>query len=154
MAAIMNLGNETDIKWLINVSYPVGRAGPNRRDDVLLVQSFLNMLMPCFQLQDPVSGKRLQTYLRLDGFFGPRTGTAIVAYQRNVRSRGGLVSTDGQVDPSLRSGWTNSKDSYLSTQFTIVWMNRDYRATNRGKMASEDDFVPELRAALLANKIL
>lgn len=147
MACIMNLGYETDIKWLYNVSYPVGRGCPNRRDDVLLVQSFLNMLLPCLTILDPASGKRIQSYLKLDGLFGPRTQGVIMGYQKNVKTRGGVITADGRVDPSPESGWSQR----LNVQYTMVWMNRDYRNNNGGKMATADQFIPALRAALLAN---
>jgi hypothetical protein len=147
MACIMNLGNQTDIKWIYNVSYPVGRGCPNYRDDVLLVQSFLNMLLPCLTILDPSTRKQIHSYLKLDGLFGPRTQGVIMGYQQNVKTRGGVIAADGRVDPAPESGWSQR----LNVQYTTVWLNRDYRKNNGGKMATVSQFVPMLRAALLAN---
>ena len=58
MAKIMNLGDQTDIKWLYNVNYPVGQGCFNRRDDVLLVQIAINYLLANFVLND-AKGNRI-----------------------------------------------------------------------------------------------
>lgn len=52
MARVMNLGDETDIKWIFNVTYAVGSGCTNRWDDVMLVQHALNTLLAAFELKD------------------------------------------------------------------------------------------------------
>ena len=148
MARIMNLGSETDIKWIYNVTFPVGPAGSNRKDDVLLVQHAINTLLPHFEIRDP-KGVRITIYLKRDGIVGPRTAEAILGYQKNLRTRNRMVTADGQVDPANPTGWTiHTKD-----QYTIVHLNRDHRNVY-GQMMREEDFPKELQAVLKATKIV
>ncbi len=145
MALIMNLGDDTDIKWLYNVSYPVGPYCPNHRDDVLLVQYTINCLLAALQLTDS-DGQPITTYLKRDGLYGDHTEEAIFAYQRNVSSRGFFITVDGRVDPSPVSGWT----PHGNAQYTIVYLNRDYLNTY-GTMMQEQDMPLELQHALDRN---
>lgn len=145
MAKIMNLGNDTDIVWLYNVSYPVGPDCLNHRDDVMLIQHAINCIMVQLQLRKP-DGSPITSYLHRDGLWGPRTAEAILAYQQNVKSRGRFIKPDGRVDPSPTSGWTRHGDA----QYTIVYLNRDNRDIT-GKMMQVEDFPKELQLALHRN---
>jgi len=139
MAYIMNLGNETDIKWIFNVSFPVGPGCSNRPDDVQLVQHGINAIMAHLELFDD-GGRPITSYLKRDGHFGPRTSAAIKAYQRNLKARRRVVAADGRIDPSSRTGWT----SHTQDQYTIVHLNRDHRNCH-GRMMREADFPEPLR---------
>lgn len=144
MAHEMALGNETDLKWIFNVTYPVGPNGVNRWDDVMLVQHALNVVMAPFELKD-ARGRPITSYLKRDGLFGPRTAEAILAYQtqaRQVRKR--MITVDGSVDPANHTGWT----THAQVQYTIVYLNRDHRDL-RGRMMDEADFPEPLRNLLL-----
>ena len=143
MAHVMNLGDETDIKWLFNVDYAVGPGASNRWDDVMLVQHFLNTVMARFDLRD-AKGNRITTYLKRDGLFGRHTAEAILGYQNNAKAVRGLVITaDGRVDRANQTGWT----THTRDQYTIVHLNRDHRDIY-GKMADENDFPEKLRDLL------
>lgn len=139
----MNLGNETDIKWIYNVSFPVGPGRANNQDDVMLVQHAINTLLTHFEIKN-AKGGRITTYLKRDGIFGPRTAEAILGYQQHARDVRHLVITaDGVVEPASHTGWTK----HSNLQYTIVHLNRDHRKLY-GKMMSEDDFPDKLRDAL------
>jgi len=145
MAQITELGNETDLKWIFNVSYSAGPRCPNHRDDVLLVQHLLNKLLPYVEMMDE-NGKRITTYLSRDGVCGPMTSGAIKAYQENLKSRKRMVWADGVISPSDNTGWTPIQGD----QYTIVFMNRDH-VKFYGKMPSDTEFPPEVVAALKRN---
>jgi hypothetical protein len=145
MTKIMNLGQGTDLAWLMNLSYPVGPGCINHRDDVQLVQIAINRILAYFVIND-TQGNRITSYLQLDGLFGPHTHNAILGYQNNVKSRGFYIVPDGRVDPAPVSGWTPSGNA----QYTIVYLNRDNRNVY-GKMMLEEDFPPDLRRALKRN---
>jgi hypothetical protein len=139
-------GDEVGIKWLFNVSYPVGPKCENRRDDVMLVQHAINTLLPHLDLKKP-DGKTITSYLVRDGYFGRNTREAIVAYQENLKARHKHVVRDGIVDPSSRSGWTTTG----AAQYTIVYLNRDHRDFH-GTMMQEEQFPDLLKSAIMNNK--
>jgi hypothetical protein len=145
MAKITNLGNETDLKWIHNVSEAVGPGCWNKRDDVLLVQHALNKLLPHLEILG-ADGKPITAYLKRDGWFGPKTQAAILGYQNNVRKRGGVITADGRISPANKSGW----GPLTGNQFTIVHMNRDHRNIH-GSMMQDSEFPPEVILALKMN---
>lgn len=147
MAYVMNLGNETDIKWLYNVSYPVGPRGSNLRDDVQLVQHAINVIHNTYELYDE-RGRIIMADLKRDGICGPKTIAAIAAYQRNLVSRKKLVKPDGNVDPSSHTGWP----AHSEVQYSIVHMNRDVRDIT-GTMMKEDDFPEPLRSVIKKGRV-
>jgi peptidoglycan hydrolase-like protein with peptidoglycan-binding domain len=65
--------------------------------DVMLVQHALNTLMAPLHLKDD-RGVEITSYLKRDGYIGPKTNAAIAAYQRSLRSRGFLVNADSSID--------------------------------------------------------
>lgn len=143
MARVMNLGDETDIKWIFNVTYAVGPGCTNRWDDVMLVQHALNTLLAAFELKDS-RGRKITSYLKRDGLFGSRTAEAILGYQRQAKDVRKLVITvDGRVDPANHTGWT----THSQQQYTIVHLNRDHRNVH-GRMMDEADFPTKLRTLL------
>lgn len=141
MAKITNLGNETDIQWIFNVSTSVGPNGYNRADDVMLVQHVLNTLLPSLDIRN-AKGVRITSYLTRDGLFGRLTKEAIIGYQRNAQGRGLQLTADGMVSSASATGWTKN-----NVQYTIVHMNRDHLRIY-GKMMSEGDFPQLLRQAV------
>lgn len=104
----------------LNVSEPVGNGLPNRRDDVALVQVFLQALgnLP----QSPVHSKRFP----VDGLWRPELRRGLVLFQklarRALRSRGAgeSLEPDGIVIPA--------RGIYHGTlrMYTIVALNKAY----------------------------
>jgi peptidoglycan hydrolase-like protein with peptidoglycan-binding domain len=139
-------GQGPGLAWIWNVSGPVSPRAYSRRPDVMLVQHALNTLLSPLGLKDD-TGAPITSYLKRDGYIGPKTNEAIAAYQRNLRSRGLLVKADGSVDPASRSGWTDDGNA----QFTIVYLNREHRNIY-GKMMEEKDFPELLQADIRMNK--
>jgi len=110
------------------------------------VQHALNSVMAALHLKND-RGDEITSYLLRDGYMGPKTLEAIMAYQRNLKSRSLYVKVDGAVDESSQSGWTGDGNA----QFTIVYLNRDHLKIN-GKMMQEKDFPELLRNSLLATR--
>jgi peptidoglycan hydrolase-like protein with peptidoglycan-binding domain len=139
MARARNLRDgQTDLKWIWDLEFAVGPGCANRPDDVQLVQHVINTVSATLGLTKP-DGSALG-YLKRDGLFGPKTKTAIEAYQKLRKSSGKLIKPDGMVSPSSATGWT--KDG--NAQFTIVYLNRDHLKTH-GKMMDEKDFPEPLQ---------
>jgi hypothetical protein len=134
-----------DLAWIWNVSGSVTPRAYSRRPDVMLVQHAINSVMAPLQLRTE-HGELITSYLVRDGYMGPKTNAAILAYQRSLKSRGFFVKADGAVEPSSSSGWTSDGGA----QYTIVYLNRDHVRFN-GKMMEESDFPELLRADLLAH---
>lgn len=141
MAKITNLGDQTDIKWIFNVSTSVGPNAYNRADDVMLVQHVLNTLLANLDIRN-AKGVRITSYLTRDGLFGRLTKEAILGYQRNAQYRGLQLTADGMVSSASATGWTRN-----NVQYTIVHLNRDHLRIH-GKMMSEADFPQLLRQAI------
>jgi hypothetical protein len=134
-----------DLAWIWNIGATVSRNVYSQRPDVMLVQHVLNTVMAPLGLTNQKG--EIITYLRRDGYIGPKTIDAITAYQRSLASRGLLIKPNGSVDPSSRSGWT--RDS--SAQYTIVYLNREHVKVH-GKMMEEKDFPALLQANIQANR--
>lgn len=131
---------DIDLKWIWSVTQSVGEGQQNARTDVMLVQHLINSVMVQLGLCDS-QGRPIRSYLMRDGYWGPKTALAVAAYQyvaKHVRRR--YISTDGTVSPCGASGWTSSG----GVQYTIVFLNRDYRDIH-GKMADEKDFPAALK---------
>jgi hypothetical protein len=143
MAFYMEMGGETDLKWIFNVNFDVGPGRANRWDDVMLVQHALNAVMASYDLIG-AKGNVISAYLKRDGHFGPLTAEAIVGYQKHVRDvRKRQITADGVVSKASHSGWTGK----TQTQFTIVHLNRDHRNLH-GRMMKEEDFPTKLEDLL------
>jgi peptidoglycan hydrolase-like protein with peptidoglycan-binding domain len=134
-----------DLAWIWNVSAAVSPRAYSHRPDVMLVQHAINTLLAPLHLKDE-RGTVITAYLVRDGYLGPKTNTAIAAYQRNLKGRGLLVKADGSVEPSSRDGWVRDG----SAQYTIVYLNRDHVKVH-GKMMDEADFPALLRTDLLVH---
>jgi hypothetical protein len=148
MAQYFELERPLVISWIWNVS---GRVSPyqySQRPDVMLVQHALNTLMAHLKLTDD-SGNLITSYLKRDGYMGPKTNQLILSYQRSLRARGYYVKADGVVDPSSRSGWTPDGQG----QYTIVYLNREH-CELYGTMMKEEDFPELLQQNLRINRNL
>jgi hypothetical protein len=148
VAQYFELAEPLVIAWIWNVSGPVSTFQYSTRPDVMLVQHAINCLMAQCELLDD-RGQRITSYLVRDGYMGPKTHAAIGAFQRCMRSQGYLITVDGVVNPSSRSGWTEGGHA----QYTIVYLNREYHKFY-GTMMREEDFPELLRADLQAHRNL
>ena len=135
-----------DLKWIWNVTYAVGPGGSNRPDDVQLVQHAFNALMSQIEFFDG-KGSLIKSYLKRDGLYGPKTQTAIQAFQNWLISKKRYVTADGSVSPSSATGYTKA-----DTIYTIVYFNRVHRDTY-GKMMDEKDFPTPLKQVAVATSL-
>ncbi len=143
MARARNLRDgQTDLKWIWDLEFAVGPGCSNRADDVQLIQHVINTVSAGLGLTKP-DGSVLG-YLKRDGLFGPKTKTAIQAYQDFRKASRVYITPDGMVSPSSATGWTADGKA----QFTIVYLNRDHRKIH-GRMMDEKDFPEPLRTKAL-----
>ena len=135
-----------DLKWIWNVSFPVGPGASNRPDDVQLVQHAFNTLMSRIDFFD-AKGSLITGYLKRDGLYGPKTEAAIRAFQQHLLKTKRYVTADGSVSPSSQTGYTK-KD----TIYTIVYLNREH-LKHYGKMMDESEFPTPLRVTAAASAV-
>jgi hypothetical protein len=119
-----------------NLDRAVGPGAFNERSDVLAVQFFLQEIFKANPARKPpgqisVSGNADQT-----------TFQWILHYQKEQKSTGKSISTDGRVDAAM-----GLKGSISGMQYTIIYMNlsmRKARPNDFEKLASAKDCPPEL----------
>ena len=139
-------GGSVGLAWAWNLDSAIGPNCANLWDDVMLFQCLFNGAAPSLnKLVDPRTKRPWAGYLVRDGKFGPITKAAVEAYQGDLTARGKYVKADGRIDPSSADGWNPTG------QYTIVYLNRDYRDI-QGHMLREQDCPPKLRAKLTANR--
>ena len=147
MARVYLVGNPTQ-RVLYTVDQAVGLGGGNRRDDVLLVQLFLRVLMEPGGSEAPYvpPGRRP---LAIDGVCGDDTLAYIRFYQEEAQRRFPQAPVpDGRVDP-MRSGSVIASISHKV--YMLVALNVGYRE-KRGDLylniGSDPLFPAELRKSL------
>ena len=139
-------GGSVGLAWMWNLDGAIGPNCSNVWDDVLLFQCLFNGVAPSLdKLVDPRTKRPWVGYLVRDGIFGGNTKAAITAFQGSVTARGKYVKADGRLDPSSADGWNPTG------QYTIVYLNRDYRDI-QGRMLLEEDCPPRLRAKLTGKR--
>ncbi|HKV15253.1 MAG TPA: hypothetical protein VJQ81_09415 [Reyranella sp.] len=139
-----------NIRVVYLVDAAVGRAGSNRRDDVLLVQFFLNAMWN--KLIDKAKKKFGGPGVAppIDGICGGITIGAIEAFQRwywEQPAHGGF--TDGRVEP-LPPGQVFGPRHHQV--YTIIGLNVNFGFTfgvdRHARIAKEPNFPQELRQKL------
>lgn len=124
------LTGKSEQKVLYTPDETVGPGGPNRHDDVLLVQLFLRVQMESGGVEAPYRPPGRQP-LAIDGVCGGDTLAYIRFYQEEARRRfPGAPEPDGRVDP-MRSGSVFA--SITHHLYMIVALNVGYRE-KRGDM--------------------
>ena len=124
--------------FLYNVDMAVGPGAPNRYDDVMLVQYFMNRILPKL----PWAGFD-NAQLVLDGKFGRQTANWILSFQQQLRKYYHWVNNvvvDGRVDkhpPGGRRLYVNYMIRVLNMFY--VWLNSDIPFDN---IPSYDPGVP------------
>jgi|GEM_PF-1202508 len=126
--------------------------GPNKRDDVMLVQYLLKRVyQQGHRTQPPLNQANGTAELKVDGLYGPKTQKAITDFQLEMRRNGRSIATDGCVDPERGDSTTSS---ISKTGYTISWLNEYFwnlypeLAPN---IAVDPECPPELKASLNQN---
>jgi hypothetical protein len=143
MARYFPMQNYT-LAWIWNLSFGVGTGRTNRPDDVQLIQHCFNRLTGYIDFYDR-QGRPITSYLKRDGLFGPKTETAIWAFQKYISSSKRYIIADGSVDPSDPTGYTKPGPLY-----TIVYFNLVHRDCY-GTMMDENDFPDPLKQIAMAS---
>jgi hypothetical protein len=106
------------IDLLYTIDQAVGRACPNLREDVFLVQFLVRRVLEGWN--DTLPGPPLA----IDGIFGKRTEEYIHHFQEGENKRvPGLMFVDGVIDPIKdRAGYVPKTDK----GYTIIFLNTHY----------------------------
>ena len=138
----------TNIRLLYLNDAAVGPGSPNRREDVLLIQFFLNALWGTSPDKKTVIGSGAAPVI--DGVCGNVTNGAIVTFQRwywEQPPRGGF--TDGRVEP-LPVG--QQLGPLHSLPYTIIGLNANFGLAfspdRHSRLGKEPKFPAELRRKL------
>lgn len=136
-------GNLIRVIYLVDAT--VGRGGANRREDVLLVQFFLNALWGTKPDKASAFGDT-GTKPRIDGDCGKITIDAITLFQRWYwRTPGGFA--DGRVEP-VPPG--RSFGPLRNHAYTMIGLNVNYGgefgADRHALLSKEPNFPKELRS--------
>ena len=146
----MNLGF-SDLPKIYNISLPVGPDMPNRRDDVLLVQTLMKMAN--FYRIDPERGVvESSRSLEVDGWFGPQTKRMIEAFEVHIREKHLLLIPDGVLEPSSHEGYTAKGIIYK-----IIHLNRFAKQAmplgeEYNRIPTDPETHPMLRQSLLTER--
>jgi hypothetical protein len=129
-----------------NVDSAVGRGGLNKREDVLLVQFFLQVAFDetsVFQ-KDPFPGD-----LEVTGTPDQDTMDAILHFQTVLKKNGSHIFTDGRVDTVVGEHF---RGGAANNQYTIIFLNEAYSNARPGQLAGiakAGDCPGELRPLLI-----
>ena len=131
------------------VSAALPAAGGKVNEDVMLVQHYLNKI---FEKNGGFPDGRP---LAVDGRWGGRTASWVLAYQKGHRAAGDLISTDGKVSPAMDGSAPGglafqSGMSKRGLWYTIIWMGWDYFAATGHKDVSNDPDAPSTLRAFAA----
>ena len=127
-----------------NVDSPVGAGSPNLPDDVALVRYLLRRIG-----EAPDNTVAALAHLPIGTTYGPDLPVAILAFQQEVRRRGGNCATDSKVNPAKGIGH-GVTSAITGTQYTIAHMNSTFR---RRYPQQHDDIASDPRCpAILAAK--
>jgi len=120
----------TDMPTIYNVSFPVGPGMPNRRVDVMLVQTLMKFAN--FTRSNPGLGPlEASRNITVDGIFGPQTQRMITAFEADRKSAGLLLVADGVVESSSKDGFTGG-----GVLFKIVHLNRSAKRSDQFRYAN------------------
>ena len=99
MARIYLRHNQTEMRVIYDLDLAVGRGGPNRHDDVLLIQFFLRVAME--DADSPGYKPPGQAAIGIDGNYGSQTQAYIGFFQAEAKKRNParMPITDGKIDP-------------------------------------------------------
>lgn len=133
------------VRPFYNLDKPVGRNKTNARDDVGLVQFFLNFIQ---KNPDVLLGsfQAPSRPLRVTGVFDDATHDWIVAFQTAVRNgfQRNLV-VDGIVDPAR--GYSSQQTTITHATYTIALLNNAYASRNPGLHShiwDDSDMLPDV----------
>ena len=130
--------------------YTVSSPLPGRQmpvEDVMLVQHYLNKIF------EKNGGFPDRAPLMVDGHWGPRTASWVLAYQKWHKKAGDLIAVDGKVSPAIGSSPVSIRPNVESGQtphglwYTIIWMGWDYFVTTGETDVARDESAPPLLRA-------
>jgi hypothetical protein len=108
----------TSLNGLIfmKINHSVGKNGSNLHRDVVLIQFLLNTIH-----LDTGSTFCLPGILAMDGMCGPRTLSAILAYQTHKSGEWPLFKVDGLVSATNQAGFVGPQSAGFSTLYSLNW---------------------------------
>jgi len=117
------------VRPFYNLDKPVGRGKSNIRDDVGLVQFFLNNIRKNPQLLLG-SFKAPASQLKVTGVFDNATHDWIIAFQTAVKGAfQPNMLIDGIVDPAR--GYTSQQTTITHSLYCIALLNNAYESSNK-----------------------
>ncbi|CAN5354807.1 hypothetical protein BH10PSE8_BH10PSE8_13760 [soil metagenome] len=134
------------------VEMGVGPGRANNRDDVALVQYFLNLWFkhPANAGARAVAGVASSAMLKVDGLIGPKTKSRIKAFQTAMVSRGISVVRDGCVDKMKDFNWIFIDGTNMAV-YTIFYLNIEIKQLYENELVRlnfRDDYPPILMRML------
>lgn len=130
-----------------NLTRAVGKNCPNLKEDVMVVQFFLNR----FYLKDKIGTQKSRKPLSVDGQCGPMTQSRIVQFQHDANVAGVSILVDGVINKAGNAN-SNWESSISHTKYAIRLLNNSLRRTDTYvyKSLPYNQEVPgELRMAFL-----
>jgi hypothetical protein len=105
-----------------DIDFAVGRGGSNRRDDVMLVQTFLHIVY--HENTDPETASTLPPPVGLDeitvdGYPGPITYGYIMHFKNQARSLGHKLYPDEVMDP-FRNNDPGTLTTYTKSEYAFA----------------------------------
>ncbi len=124
--------DKPDFVHLYSGDKSVGRGGVNAREDVLLVQFFLRVVMEDSPKSEGYRPPN-ETPITIDGNCGPQTIRYILYFQQegNRRNPDGQTTVDGVIDPVVGAKLIGS---ISGTFYTILALNANYRHRRPGML--------------------
>ena len=116
------IGSSDSCMFLVEMGVGPGRA--NNRDDVALVQYFLNLWFahPNNAGARAKAGVSLSNVLKVDGLIGPKTKARIMAFQSMMKASGRSLLADGCIDRMRNEDWVLVGDD-MGSVYAIFCLN-------------------------------
>jgi hypothetical protein len=149
--AFIDVDSENPVKHsnFYNVTRAVGKGGYNEKEDVMVVQFFLQRVY----LHADMKARKPKGEMKVDGKCGPITCNWILKFQLDMRDIGRDCYPDGLVD---KAGNENNADNWNTsisrTHYTIRMLNNGVRVFEPAlykTLPYNPEVPPELRVAFL-----
>ena len=142
-----DMDNPEGFATFYNLTKAVGNGCTNLKEDVMVVQFFLNR----YYLKDKRDSPISKNPLKVDGLYGPKTRARIIQFQNDAKNAGSSVIVDGVVNKAgnARSNW---ESSISRTNYVIRLLNNTLRRNDSfvyNSLPYNQEVPPELRLAFL-----